>query len=109
MKKCPRCKIVCLDEDKHEVVCLECIVFYPPAIIRAANDTFQYVLKLKTGETIFFSHLYISGEYVTLYKCGSSYEENAIGNEFDYYLANRGLDVRIDQVVLGCYISSSVG
>lgn len=73
---------------------------YPPSLLKATEDHFDYALKLTTGEVIRFTEATIHGDYVTLHP-----EGGVDGRGFDPSLGNRqfscprGVDVRVDQIV----------
>lgn len=71
---------------------------YPPALVKACEDQFDYRLRLRTGELIRFSEAEpVSPEWVhlntaNLYKVPPSMDEGRLD-------CPRGLDVRLDAIV----------
>ncbi len=80
-------------------VCQPCGQRYPDALIKAAVDPFDYVLKLRTGEIIFLETLTIRGDYVhvTLHE---TYDLSPILKENQLPLpCPRGVDIRVEDIV----------
>lgn len=93
--KCCRRAVV---SDLFFVVCDQCIHLYPPSLLKAVNDDFDYALRLKTGEIIRFSSAEICGDYVVLK--GQYYGDSKMvtGKGVDFTF-DRGIDVRLDSIV----------
>jgi hypothetical protein len=66
---------------------------YAPSLLKATEDSFEYALKLTTGEVIFFAEAIIYGNYIRLIGVKDFITDK---REID---AGRGLDVRADQIV----------
>jgi hypothetical protein len=91
---CVRCQEV-LDPALREAgesdqVCTLCRQHYPPSLLKATVDCFDYALKLRTGEILYFASATISGDYATL----ESQDPFSASNP-----CPRGIDVRVDQIV----------
>ena len=72
---------------------------YPPSLLKATDDTFDYALKLTTGEIIRFSQATLHGDYVTLLPAGG-WNGPGFDPPFQGHLTcPRGVDVRLDQIV----------
>lgn len=68
---------------------------YPPALLKATEDPFNYILKLKTGEVIVFqSAIAVTNDWVILEKI--DYEASTIGQS---RLFSKGLNVRVSEIV----------
>ena len=71
---------------------------YPPSLRKATEDTFDYALRLTTGEIIRFQYAELHGDYVTLHAGdgpdGKGFESSALRHP-----CPRGIDVRVDQIV----------
>lgn len=81
----------------------ECERQYPPALLKACYDPFDYALKLRTGEVIRFHEATIHGEYATLAADGT-FNPTRMGMENPNcerlaYPCPRGVDVRIADIV----------
>lgn len=74
--------------------CPDCRRKYPPSLLKAASDYFDYALQLRTGEIIRFSQAAIHGEFVTLELQDNHEQPNALPYPFP-----RGVDVRISDIV----------
>ncbi len=83
-------------------VCNACDQRYPPSLIKAASDPFDYACRLVTGEVIRFDHATIHGDYVTL-ECGSFFDAFADNDTPKAqrlpYPCPRGVDVRVADIV----------
>jgi hypothetical protein len=80
---CARCKQSLPSSLIHpelcdEVVCDSCQRLYPPSLLKAAADYFDYVLRLSSGEIIRFCSAEINGDYVTLYGGDGSYDSRSL-------------------------------
>jgi pyruvate/2-oxoacid:ferredoxin oxidoreductase beta subunit len=76
--------------------CEACCRRYPPALLKACYDPFDYALQLSTGHVIRFHEARIHGDYVTLFGDGGPEDQGVAG------LAHgcpRGVDVRVDAIV----------
>ena len=73
-------------------VCLERI---PPSLIKACGDPFDYALKLRTGEIIFFESASIHGKFATL----KIVDDPSTGQRTTPMPFPRGLDVRLSDIV----------
>jgi hypothetical protein len=83
--------------------CLGCgVICYPPALLRAAMDRFDYVLGLANGQVIRFEQAVIHDDYVTLQNASgckrgtgvASYYESDFAHALPYPCP-RGVDVRL--------------
>ncbi len=78
--------------------CPDCEPRYPPSLLKACGDEFEYVCKLTSGEVIYFTRAMISGDYCTL-------EGLEVSKQLSYtdqklpHLFPRGLDVRISDIL----------
>lgn len=84
-------------------VCERCEWRYPPALLKALIDSFDYALKLRTGEIFRFQEATLHGEWLHL-RTGESREGNDFrrygGNKVPYpYPFDRGVDVRVADIV----------
>jgi hypothetical protein len=88
-----------------QTVCPDCAPLYPPSLLKASADDFDYALRLRTGEIIKFTYAEIHGDYVSLYSTSRSQItsdglEPMEGHEqplpFPFL---RGIDVRLNDIV----------
>ena len=79
------------------VFCEDCHRRYPPALLKACYDVFEYAARLTTGELVLFSKATIHGDYATLAIFHDLYEEQGLGQL--PCQCPRGLEVRVDQIV----------
>lgn len=79
-----------------ENLCPPCRLKYPPSLLKACYDTFDYALRLRTGEVLFFESATIHGDFVTL-----ELSDNSMGQHEDdrRCLFDRGLDIRASEIV----------
>src|ERR1700757_361558 len=68
---CLRCRLpITTDpndlEELRDDLCAHCKPLYPPSLLKATRDHFEFVLRLRTGEIIEFKCTQIHGDYVTL-------------------------------------------
>jgi hypothetical protein len=80
-----------------EDLCRPCRLRYPPALLKATCDYFDYALRLRTGETIFFCSATIQGDFVHLTLDGSICQHQ--GEPAPPYPFERGVDVRAADIV----------
>jgi hypothetical protein len=89
--------------DADHAVCDSCRRFYPPSLLKAAEDCFDYALRLSSGEIIRFHSAKIHGDYVTLYGGDGSYDSQALVDCQQHssmpFIFDRGLDVRVSDIV----------
>ena len=78
-------------ETESEKVCKECERKYPPSLVKACTDHFDYALCLSTGHVVRFTHAQISGEYCTIHG-------DDIGLVLKYPCP-RGVDIRVADIV----------
>lgn len=94
---------ICQDRAaSQDGVCIPCLRTYPPALIKAACDPFDYALRLETGEVLRFTSATIHGEYVTLVSDGDdkTFAADAIpAAQRLAYPCPRGVDVRVSAIV----------
>ena len=73
---------------------------YPPALLKAAADSFDYALRLVTGEVVYFAECTLYEDWVHLttpaYEHGPGAEDQAPRLPIP---AGRGLDVRREHIV----------
>jgi hypothetical protein len=90
-------------EDAHHGVCDSCRRFYPPSLLKAAEDCFDYALRLSSGEIIRFRSAKIHGYYVTLYGGTGEYDSRSLAEceqpSLMPFIFDRGLDVRVSDIV----------
>lgn len=79
---------------------------WPPALIKAVNDPFDYALKLKDGSLIFFEYVVPIGrgnEWVSIYfqdiHKGGDVWEWSFNHRFRIGGNDRGLQVRVSEIV----------
>lgn len=86
-------------ETNPDWICRSCERRYPPSLLKAVSDPFDYVLRLRTGELIYFETAAILGEWVTLTLKENSrtMEPSTMGK--DCLPCPRGLDVRVRDIV----------
>lgn len=78
---------------------------WPPALIKAVDDPFDYAVGLKDGTTIFFEYAVPCGkdsEWVSLMLNDMHSGSNAYRQAFNYKVGvgrDRGLEVRISEIV----------
>jgi hypothetical protein len=81
-------------------LCAGCSLRYPPALLKATNDPFDYALRLRSGEVFFFSEATIHGDFVSLElktaeeMGGTAHSPSSYNIPFD-----RGVDVRASDIV----------
>src|SRR6516164_3065130 len=97
---CARCNLCEIGDD---VVCDSCSRFYPPSLLKAASDFFDYALRLSSGEIIRFRSADIHGDYVTLYGGDGSHCSGSLADCGQDpalpFIFDRGLDVRLSEIV----------
>jgi hypothetical protein len=76
--------------------CEDCRRRYPPSLIRAAYDEFEYCLRLTSGELVFFSKAVIHGNFAWL-DTNTIYEVDVEDKVVPHH--PRGIDVNIRQIV----------
>jgi hypothetical protein len=76
--------------------CVKCQRKYPPSLLKAIGDSYDYALRLRTGEVIYFQQATVEGEFITLSGTGKDPFQQA--DELRYSF-ERGLDVRLDDIV----------
>ena len=96
--KCSVCKKALEIDNSERYGCPACTQRYPPSLLKACCDEFEYVCRLSTGETIYFTKATISGDYCTLDGLDPSKQlsdnKQQLPNPFP-----RGLDVRLSGIV----------
>ena len=75
--------------EQFEFFCEACKAKYPPSLLKAVQDPFNYACRLDTGEVINFESATIAGDYCTL----EGIQQPAAR------LFERGLDVRVSAIV----------
>jgi hypothetical protein len=79
---------------------------WPPALIKAVNDPYDYALRLKDGTLIFFEYAVPMGEYnewvsihfQDIHKGGEVWEWS-FNHRFNIGGNDRGLQVRVSEIV----------
>ena len=94
--RCHGCGEWCTDSSATWFTCDECVKRYPPALMKAVCDPYDYALRLVTGEIVYFSEATISGEWVHLDQVGQLRPVDS--RPFDIP-APRGVDIRVDSIV----------
>jgi hypothetical protein len=77
--------------------CLDCTGQYPPSLLKACVDSFDYELQLRNGLRFAFSSAHIHGEFATIMPMLNGENFAAIGLP-----APRGIDIRVDEIVWCC-------
>jgi hypothetical protein len=105
---CARCKIDYETGDEPEnrydgdsLICPNCRRFYPPSLLKASEDFFDYALRLSSGEIICFRTAKIHGDYVTLYVDDPICDYQCFSDknpDLPFGFA-RGIDVRLSEIV----------
>jgi hypothetical protein len=79
---------------------------WPPALIKAVDDPFDYALRLKDGSLIFFEYAVPCGknnEWVSLHFQDMHYGSKVWGMSFNHNFniggKDRGLEVRVSEIV----------
>ena len=104
MLECALCNQPLPESDGYasDGVCDVCRRFYPPSLLKAAQDYFEYALRLSSGEIIRFNSAEICGDYVTLYGGDGSYDSRSLADcvqPSQPFIFDRGLDVRLSEIV----------
>jgi hypothetical protein len=90
---CPRClREYGIDPDLWKAVCKSCEPLYPPSLLKACEDFFDYVIGLRGGETFRFASAEIHGDYVHL-DFGGHPQDTEWRYCFDH-----GVDVRLGEI-----------
>ena len=96
--RCCACKRALEIPEPEGFACPECAKLYPPSLLKACCDEFEYACRLATGETVYFTHATISGDYCTLIGVESAaqltYADQKLPHPFP-----RGLEVRVSSIV----------
>lgn len=64
VEHCPMCGAGCAAEPNSSrllAACSACLEKYPADLIKACSDPFDYALRLRTGEMIFFEYATVTG------------------------------------------------
>ena len=83
-------------------VCLDC---YPPALIKATCDPFDYAVKVRDIGVLEFEHASIHGEWATIYPHGGTFNrpfhDQRYGHELQSlpYNMDRGLEIRVNDII----------
>ena len=77
-------------------ICVLCTSTLPHSLIKATYDSFDYAMKLRTGEVIRFREAKIHGAFVTLNIDQNGGTDKRHYNDFSF---ERGLDVRLSDIV----------
>jgi hypothetical protein len=93
---CRGCGNIRLEHDRQEVVCRRCCQKYPDALLKAVVDQFDYAMRLRTGEILYFSIATINGDFVHLEV--HDIHKHRI-DERPPCLFARGVDVRASDIV----------
>jgi hypothetical protein len=78
--------------------CPACIERYPPSLLKACCDEFEYACKLTSGEIVYFTKATISGEYCTLGGMEGSKQLSHTDQKLPHPFP-RGLDVRVSGIL----------
>ena len=97
MQSCPVCDGPMPDGTAYTDGCAACRDRYPAALLKAHGDYFDYALRLRTGEVIRFMEARIEGDWVHLTVSPACDQPEFFGRL--PYPMDRGLDVRIDDIV----------
>ncbi len=96
--RCCACKKGLTVDGPEGLACPACIERYPPSLLKACCDEFEYACKLTSGEIVYFTRATISGEYCTLGGLDASkqlsYTDQKLPHSFP-----RGLDVRVSGIL----------
>ena len=87
------------DDGFPMTVCTPCARRLPDALLKAAVDPFDYAMQLRTGDVIRFEHVEIRGAWVHLQGV-KEWDHAAV--EYPVYTFERGLDIRIADIVWVC-------
>ena len=101
--KCVGCRklMVRLSVDEW-CICDSCESKYPPSLLKACGDPFEYALRTSWGATIAFSEAFVHGEWVHL-KLTMGADYDLIGYEYKWPLGmERGVDIRVADIVWCC-------
>lgn len=102
--KCARCgsgyQVQGTEYGEDSAICPECRHFYPPSLLKAEQDQFDYALRLSTGEIIRFESASFHGDYVRLHASLPNGDECFTDKnpELPFRFA-RGIDVRLSEIV----------
>lgn len=80
--------------------CTECSRIYPPSLIKACFDEFDYALGLKDGRILRISHAKVYGDWVRVW--GQEYvgDEHCFEKDKEFpFSCPRGLDIKFDDIV----------
>jgi hypothetical protein len=113
-RHCPGCGTVLVQEEISPDptvpifcawLCFACRHRYPPSLLKAVSDPFDYALRLRTGEVIQFQSAELNGDYVTLTLHGGlgdhadTYNPHGQDGPRLEYPCPRGVDVRLSEIV----------
>jgi hypothetical protein len=108
VKQCRRCGVMFdhvedrdispFDDAGYQWICPSCAPLYPHSLLKASFDPFDYALRLRTGEVIYFQECSFRGDWVclTVHKCPyqAAHDMSTLRHPFE-----RGLDVRLSDIV----------
>ena len=94
--RCPVCGGNLPEETPYADGCDACTEKYPAALLKAHRDSFDYALRLRTGEVVRFESAHINGEWAHLTLLPDDMQLAIDGLP---YLMERGVDVRIADIV----------
>ena len=101
-KQCSSCgKLFYIgDQFASDIVCGCCAKKYPPSLLKACCDPFDYALGLRDGKVLFFNKASINGEWVFIHLNwdGDNHQEHFNPEIFGYPMC-RGIDIRLDQII----------
>jgi hypothetical protein len=84
--------------DPERPICPSCALLFPPAILKAMNDPFYYVVGLRNGMVIYFDWVEdIYGEWIVLRLWEGEIEGRT--NPPELPPCPRGLEVRLSDIV----------
>jgi hypothetical protein len=79
-----------------EDLCAPCRLKYPPSLLKATYDYFDYALQLRTGEVFYFASATIYGDFVSLELIDDPTREREPRRRYPF---ERGIDVRASDIV----------
>jgi hypothetical protein len=97
--RCFACKKPVNDPEEFPTPCQECAQRYPPSLLKACCDQFDYACKLTSGEIIYFTKATISGEYCALEGLEASKQLSTRREQKLPHPFPRGLDVRVSDIL----------
>ena len=87
---CHMCGQPLVERVPYPEACPACERIYPPSLVKACADSFDYALRLRNGDVFHFGEAKVYGEFVHL----DSIKELVDGHSMD-----RGIDVRLSEIM----------